>query len=105
MLAKPFGCPGGCAILQNIDNLAPLQVDNNGPVSAALSPAPVVDARHPYSRLGADTGDLPFQMPQNGVVADRTCRDASSTFLPAGRPFRVRKDEQVLRFAGFAERE
>ena len=33
MLPKPFGCPGGCDILQHIDNLAPLQVDNYGPVS------------------------------------------------------------------------
>ena len=27
MLLKPFGCPGSCAILQNIDDLAPLKVD------------------------------------------------------------------------------
>jgi len=32
MLAKPFGRAGGCAILQHIDNLAPLQVNDNGPV-------------------------------------------------------------------------
>jgi hypothetical protein len=32
MLAKPFGCSGGCAILQHIDNLAPLQVNDNAPV-------------------------------------------------------------------------
>ena len=63
MLPKPFGCPGGCAILQHIDNLAPLQVDNNGPVSPALSPAPVVDARHSYGRLRTETGDLALQVP------------------------------------------
>ena len=33
MMAKPFGCSGGCAIRQHIDNLAPLQVNDNGPVS------------------------------------------------------------------------
>src|SRR5271157_4514937 len=71
MLAKPFGCSCGCAIRQHIDNLAPLQVNDNGPVSATLSPAPVVDACHSYSRLGAETGDLTLQMPQNGIVADR----------------------------------
>ena len=58
MLAKPFGCSGGCAIRQHIDNLAPLQVNDNGPVSATLSPAPVVDACHSYSRLGAELKDL-----------------------------------------------
>ena len=69
VLTEPFGCSGGCAILQHIDNLAPLQVDNNGPVcangpvSATLSPAPVVDACHPYSRLRTETGDLALQMP------------------------------------------
>ena len=25
MLPKPFGCPGGCAILQHVDDLAPLE--------------------------------------------------------------------------------
>ena len=70
VLTEPFGCSGGCAILQHIDNLAPLQVDNNGPVSATLSPAPVVDACHPYSRLRTETGDLALQVPQDGVVAD-----------------------------------
>jgi len=70
MLAKSFGCSGGCAIRQHIDNLAPLQVNDNGPVSATLSPAPVVDACHSYSRLGAQTGDLTLQMPQNGIVAE-----------------------------------
>ena len=63
VLTKPFGCSRGCAILQHIDNLAPLQVDNNGPVSPALSPAPVVDACHPYGRLCAETGDLALQVP------------------------------------------
>ena len=63
VLTEPFGCSGSCAILQHIDNLAPLQVDNNGPVSPALSPAPVVDACRPYSRLRTETGDLALQVP------------------------------------------
>jgi hypothetical protein len=63
VLTEPFGCSGGCTILQHIDNLAPLQVDNNGPVCATLSPAPVVDACHPYSCLRTETGDLALQMP------------------------------------------
>jgi hypothetical protein len=70
MLPKPFGCPGGCAILQHVDDLAPLEVNDNSPVSATLSPAPIVDACHRYRRSRAETGDLPFQMLQNGVVAD-----------------------------------
>ena len=83
VLTEPFGCSGGCAILQHIDNLAPLQVDNNGPVSATLSPAPVVDACHPYSRLRTETGDLALQMPEDGVVADR---HAETLHQPLSRP-------------------
>jgi hypothetical protein len=83
MLAKPLGCPGGRAIRQDIDNLAPLQVDDDGPVSATLSPTPVIDARHSYSRLRMETDDLPFQMPQNGIVADR---HAETFHQPFGRP-------------------
>ena len=47
VLAKPFGSPCGRTILQHIDNLAPLQVNDNGPVCAAFAPAPVVNACHP----------------------------------------------------------
>ena len=83
MLAKPFGCPGSRAIRQHIDNLAPLQVDDDSPVSATLSPTPVIDARHSYSRLRMETGDLPFQIPQNGIVADR---HAETFHQPFGRP-------------------
>src|ERR1700722_991710 len=83
MLAKPLGCPGSRAIRQHIDNLAPLQVDDDSPVSATLSPTPVIDARHPYSRFRVETGDLPFQMPQNSVVADR---HAKTLHQPFSRP-------------------
>ena len=31
VLTEPFGYSGGCAILQHIHNLGPLQVDNNVP--------------------------------------------------------------------------
>jgi hypothetical protein len=83
VLTEPFGCSGGCAILQHIDNLAPLQIDNNGPVSPALSPTPVVDACHPYSRLRTETGDLALQVPQDGVVADR---HSETLHQPLSRP-------------------
>src|SRR5271157_1517721 len=96
MPAKPFGCPGGCAIRQHIDNLAPLQVNDNGPVSATLSPAPIVDACHSYSRLGAETGDLTFQMPQNGVVADR---HAKTLHQPFSRPTACAMAEKMNKFS------
>ena len=96
MLAKPFGCSGGCAILQHIDNLAPLQVNDNGPVSATLSPAPVVDACHSYSRLGAETGDLTLQMPQNGIVADR---HAKTLHQPFSRPTASAMAEKMNKFS------
>jgi hypothetical protein len=80
MLPKPFGCPCGCAILQHIDNLAPLEVNDYGSISSTLSPAPIVDACHLYSRLRAETGDLPFQMPQNGVLAGRHAKTLHQSF-------------------------
>ena len=92
MLPKPFGCPGGCAILQHVDDLALLEVNDDSPVSATLSPAPIVDACHPYRRPRAETGDLPFQMPQNGVVAFGMPGRTSSAVLPTGHQCRGRKE-------------
>jgi hypothetical protein len=57
MLPKPFGCPGGCAVLQNIDDLAPLEVNDYGSVSATPLPAPIINAYRQYSRVRAETGD------------------------------------------------
>ena len=45
ILPEPFGCPGGRPVLQQIDNLAPLQIDDDGPVGVTLSPTPVVDEK------------------------------------------------------------
>jgi hypothetical protein len=82
VLTKPFGYPGGRTVLQQIDNLAPLQIDDDGPICAALSPTPVVDTCHPYRRR-PPAGDLPLQMPKNGVVADR---HAKAFHQPLARP-------------------
>ena len=85
VLTEPLGCPGGCAILQHIDNLAPLQVDNNGPVSPALSPAPVVDTCHPYSRLRREMGDLAARrrLPKNISIGSATFTTGSGS-VPLG---------------------
>src|SRR6202030_3681295 len=96
MLPKPFGCPGGCAILQHVDDLAPLEVNDDSPVSATLSPAPIVDACHPYRRPRAETGDLPFQMPQNGVVADW---HAETFHQPFSRPATSAVAEKMNKFS------
>jgi hypothetical protein len=96
MLPKSFGCPGGCAILQHVDDLAPLEVNDNSPVSATLSPAPIVDACHPYRRPRAETGDLPFQMPQNGVVADW---HAETFHQPFSRPATSAVAEKMNKFS------
>ena len=69
MLARAIGRSLRRAIRQHVDNLAPLQIDNDRPVSAALSPAPVVDASHPYRRAFAAIGPMAFEIPQNGIVA------------------------------------
>ena len=57
---------GGIIIPDTVKEKPQEGVNDDSPVSATLSPAPVIDACHPYSRLRAETGDLPFQMPQNG---------------------------------------
>src|SRR5579872_28994 len=74
VLAERFGHSGGRPILQHIDNLAPLQVNDDGPVCAAFAPAPVVDACHRYRRHPTAAADLPLQMPKNGVIADPDAR-------------------------------
>ena len=94
---RSLGCPGGRAIRQHIDNLAPLQVDDDGPGSATLSPTPVIDARHSYSRLRMETGDPPFQMPQNGIVTDR---HAETFHQPFGRPTTSAVAEKMNKFCG-----
>jgi hypothetical protein len=42
MLAEPFGCARGRAIPQQIDNLAPLQADDDATYVRPFSPAPIV---------------------------------------------------------------
>jgi hypothetical protein len=86
VLTEPLGCPGGRTVLQQIDNLAPLQIDDDGPICVALSPTPVVDACHPYRRR-PPAGDLPLQMPKNGVIADRHAKASHQPLSgPATRP-------------------
>jgi hypothetical protein len=66
---EPFGYPDSPTVLQQIDNLASLQIDDDGPICVALSATPVVYACHPYRRH-PPAGDLPLQVPKDGVVAD-----------------------------------
>jgi hypothetical protein len=47
MPPEPFGGGGRRTIRQHIDHLSSLQVHNDCPVVAALSPAPVINAGHP----------------------------------------------------------
>lgn len=70
VLPEPFGCPVGRTVLQQIDNLAPLQIDDDGPLCVTLSPTPVLDACDPYRRR-RPADDLPLETPKNAVVADR----------------------------------
>jgi hypothetical protein len=63
MLAKPLGRSSGRAVRQHIDNLPPLQIHDDGPVSAALAPTPVIEARNANCRRGATSGDPPLQLP------------------------------------------
>jgi len=45
VLLEPIGSTLDAPILQDIDNRAPLKIDNNRAVAPCLSPAPVVDIR------------------------------------------------------------
>jgi hypothetical protein len=69
MLPEPFGRPGRRTILEDVDNRPPLEVDDDGPVRMAFSPALVVHASDAHRRGLPAKGDLSLEMPEDGVVA------------------------------------
>ena len=69
MLAQPTGGRLRRAVRQHVDNLAPLQVDNDRAIAGPLSPVPIVDADNPHCRALAAIGRVTLEVSQNGIVA------------------------------------
>lgn len=65
--------------MQHIDNLASLHVYNDSSIAEPFTPSPVVDSRYTNGLRGAESGDMAFQLPQNGVVADRHAKTLHQT--------------------------
>ena len=47
MPLEPVRCRARGTIRQKVDHLPPLQVHDDGPISGALAPRPIIDAHHP----------------------------------------------------------
>ena len=84
MLVKPLSRSFRRAIRQHVDDLSLLQIHNDRPVAAALSPAPVINASHPNRSGFATLSLMAFELPQNGIVALGRPRRAINR--SAGRP-------------------
>ena len=69
MLAQPTSGRLRRTVRQNVDNLAPLQINHDCAIAAPLSPAPVVDADNPHCRALAAIGRVALEVSQNGIVA------------------------------------
>ena len=71
MLAQPTSGRLRRTVRQNVDNLAPLQINHDCAIAAPLSPAPVVDADNPHCRALAAIGRVALEVSQNCIVALR----------------------------------
>jgi hypothetical protein len=96
MPPEPFGGGGRRAIRQHVDHLTPLQVYDDRPVAAALSPAPVIDAGHPERSGFATLSLMAFELPQNGVVA---LWQTETRHQPLRRPPSGSMTDQLSEFA------
>src|SRR5208283_4893654 len=56
-------------IRQKVDHLTPLQVHDDGPISGAFAPGPVVDTRHSNASSGGVRFCLPFEAAHDCIVA------------------------------------
>src|SRR5208283_5467563 len=101
MLLKPIRCRARRTNRQKVDHFPPLQVHDDGSVSGALAPRPVIDPDHPNVCLRAPLLCSPLEMAQNRIIAGRHA-DALHHALAWPAPQRDdRKDERVPRLAGF----
>src|SRR5882757_3024107 len=96
MSLEPFGSGGRRTIRQHIDHLSTLQVNNDCPVAATLSPAPVIDAGHPDRSGCTPLSLMAFELPQNGIVA---LWETKTRHQPLRRPSSGRMTDQVSELA------
>ena len=58
-------------IRQKVDHLTPLQVHDDGPISGAFAPGPVVETHYANARSSAVRLCPPLEMAQDCVIAGR----------------------------------
>ena len=71
MLLEPICCHAGSALRKKIDNLPLFQIHDDGPVSRALAPCPIVDAHDSRFPFGAARLHPSLEAAQNRIVAHR----------------------------------
>jgi len=72
MVPEPVGSAARCAILYNVQHLAPLEIDDNGAItSGSLAPRPLVNPHHSDLRVAHRRRRALLQVPQNGIGASR----------------------------------
>ncbi len=71
MVTQPLGRTLDAAVIQYVDDRAALEVDHHGPIARRAPPTPIIDTDHPYLGIALGNRSIPFQLPQDGVVADR----------------------------------
>ena len=96
MPVKPLSRSFRRAIRQHVDHLSSLQIHNDRPVAAALSPAPVINASHPNRSGFATLSLMAFELPQNGIVA---LWKTETRHQPLRRPPPGRVADQMSEFA------
>ena len=71
VLFEPARCRACRTIPHEVDHLSPLQVHDDGPISGALAPCPIIKAHNSHACFGAALLDPPFDRPEDRIVADR----------------------------------
>jgi len=71
MLLEPICCHAGGTLRKKVDNLPLFQVHDDGPVSRALAPCPIVDAHDSRFPFGAARLHPSLETAQNRIVAHR----------------------------------
>ncbi len=89
-------------IRQKVDYLPPLQVDDDGPISGALAPRPIIDAHDPNIHCGAARLRLSFETAQDSVVAGRHADALHQPFTRAAADAMAEKINEFGRPSGAA---
>lgn len=71
MTPKPSGRILDATVIQYVNDRAALEVDHDGPIARRAPPTPIIDTDYPYLGVALGNCSISFQLPQDGVVADR----------------------------------